>query len=54
MTNQSGIAREYYTENDVNELHKYINKELKQHNIKIHDFFILLIIQKESQINMIT
>ena len=39
VTNQSGIARNYYTENDVNALHDHINKELKKHNIKIHDFF---------------
>ena len=39
VTNQSGIARGYYSENDVKKLHNEINKELKIINCKIHDFF---------------
>tara|TARA_Y100000590_G_scaffold168368_1_gene192565 strand:- start:863 stop:1360 length:498 start_codon:yes stop_codon:yes gene_type:complete len=39
ITNQSGVARGIYTENDVKKLHKEVNKELKKINCKIHDFF---------------
>ncbi|MFL2890388.1 MAG: D-glycero-alpha-D-manno-heptose-1,7-bisphosphate 7-phosphatase [Candidatus Pelagibacterales bacterium] len=38
-TNQSGIARGYYDEKDVEELHSYINIELKKNNTCIDDFF---------------
>ena len=39
VTNQSGIARGYYTENDVNKLHQFINSELKKNGTQIDDFF---------------
>ena len=39
VTNQSGVARGFYTENDVKKLHKEINKQLRKINCKIHDFF---------------
>jgi len=39
VTNQSGVARGYFTENDVKKLHNEINKELKKTNCKIQDFF---------------
>ena len=39
VTNQSGITRGYYTENDVKKLHQYVNKELKKIRTKIDDFF---------------
>ena len=39
-TNQSGIARGYYTELDVTKLHNFINDELKIINAHIDDFFI--------------
>ena len=38
-TNQSGVARGFYTENDVKKLHKEINNQLRKINCKIHDFF---------------
>ncbi len=38
-TNQSGIARGYYTESDVDSLHKFINLELKKNETQIDDFF---------------
>ncbi len=39
ITNQSGIARQYYSAEDVILLHKYINNELKKNNTTIDDFF---------------
>ena len=39
ISNQSGVARGFYTENDVKKLHKEINKQLRKINCKIHDFF---------------
>tara|TARA_B110000483_G_C17739129_1_gene367838 strand:- start:46 stop:540 length:495 start_codon:yes stop_codon:yes gene_type:complete len=39
ITNQSGISREYYTENDVNFLHNFINNELNQIGVEIDDFY---------------
>ena len=39
ITNQSGIARGYFTENDLQIFHKYLNKNLYKVKIKIDDFF---------------
>ena len=39
VTNQSGIARGYYSENDVDKLHIYINEELRKFSSHIDDFF---------------
>ena len=39
ITNQSGVARGLYSENDIKKLHNEINKQLKMRNCKIHDFF---------------
>ena len=38
-TNQSGIARGYYSEGDVRCLHDHISKELKTINAHIDEFF---------------
>ena len=40
VSNQSGIARGLYTEEDVIYLHKYINIELKKIDAHIDEFFI--------------
>lgn len=40
VTNQSGIAKGYYLEEEVNLLHSYINKELSKQNSHIDEFFI--------------
>lgn len=41
ITNQAGVAKNLYTLNNVIELHKQINNELKSNfNTKIDDFFI--------------
>ena len=39
ITNQSGIARKYYTEEDVHRLHAYINEELKKIGAHIDAFY---------------
>ncbi len=39
VTNQSGIARGLYSEEDVEKLHKYINTELMKAETLIDDFF---------------
>jgi len=40
VTNQSGIARGLYSAEDVNYLHKFINKELIKQDAYIDEFFI--------------
>ena len=39
VTNQSGIARGYYTENDFNILSKWMNREFLKHDIKIEKVY---------------
>jgi len=38
ITNQSGVARGYFSEKDIKKLHTQVNKSLKKENCKIHDF----------------
>ena len=40
VTNQSGVSRGLYKKEDVLELHKWMNKELKKVDTFIDDFFI--------------
>jgi len=39
MTNQAGIARGYYTEEDLVKLHNYIDDELEKNNAKIDAYY---------------
>jgi D-glycero-D-manno-heptose 1,7-bisphosphate phosphatase len=39
VTNQSGIARNYFSMNDVKKLHEYMVNELKKKNIKINAIY---------------
>lgn len=38
-TNQAGVARGYYTEEDVRRLHRYMNEELEKEGAHIDRFF---------------
>ncbi len=40
VTNQSGIARGRYTEQDVNKLHKWVDDELNKQGLYIDDWYI--------------
>lgn len=39
VTNQAGIARGYYTEEDMHKLHEYINERLKMYGAHIDAFY---------------
>jgi len=39
ITNQSGVARGYYTETDVQRLHEWMSFDLKKQNAHIDEFF---------------
>ena len=39
VTNQSGVARGYYTEEDIKTLHNFMQEELAKINAHIDDFF---------------
>lgn len=39
VTNQSGVARGYYSEDDVIRLHNYMNEELRNFETKIDEFY---------------
>lgn len=39
VTNQSGIARGRYTEEQVQDLHHWVDKELQEHAVTIDDWF---------------
>lgn len=39
ISNQSGVSRGYFSENDLQELHKYMLGELRQQHITITDIF---------------
>ena len=40
VTNQAGVARGYYTEEDVERLHSFMNEKLKKYGAHIDHFFI--------------
>lgn len=39
ITNQSGIARGYFTQRDIDDLHVYINEQLKKYEAHIDAFY---------------
>tara|TARA_E500000178_G_scaffold356537_1_gene435241 strand:+ start:4820 stop:5323 length:504 start_codon:yes stop_codon:yes gene_type:complete len=48
ITNQSGVKRGYFTEEELNKLHEWINQELKKNNAYIDDFFYCTDLPKEN------
>ena len=52
ITNQSGVFRGFYTENDVKKLHKFMNDQLKKDlGVKIDDFFYAIDDPKINELN---
>ncbi len=39
VSNQSGVARGYYREEDIHRLHEKVNQELLKHNVQIDAFY---------------
>ena len=39
VTNQSGVSRGFYSENDIKKLHKWMNQHLLKYDLMIDDFF---------------
>ncbi|MAR63910.1 MAG: D,D-heptose 1,7-bisphosphate phosphatase [Rickettsiales bacterium] len=39
VTNQSGVSRGFYSENDIKKLHKWMNQQLLKYDLMIDDFF---------------
>ena len=39
VTNQSGVARGYFTINDVHQLHRYLKNELKKYGTKVDKIY---------------
>ena len=39
ISNQSGVSRGFFSKKDVDNLHKWINVQLSEHNVQIDDFF---------------
>ena len=39
ISNQGGIAKEYYKQDDVEKLHKYLNEELTKHDIELDEIY---------------
>ena len=52
VTNQSGIARGFYTEDDLIKLNNYINDRLNEHGVNIEKFTIVHIILKKGLENI--
>lgn len=39
MTNQTGVSRDVFTEDDIKELHTWVKQQFKNHNIDILDIY---------------
>ncbi len=40
LTNQSGVGRGYFTMDDVKQVHDFLVRELAQHKVRLHKFYI--------------
>ena len=51
ITNQSGVSRGFYSENDVKKLHKWMNQQLIKYDLMIDDFFFATDLPDDNDIN---
>ena len=51
VTNQSGVSRGFYSENDVKKLHKWMNQQLIKYDLMIDDFFFATDLPDDNDIN---
>jgi D-glycero-D-manno-heptose 1,7-bisphosphate phosphatase len=51
VTNQSGVSRGFYSENDIKKLHKWMNQQLLKYDLIIDDFFFATDLPNNNDIN---
>ena len=51
VTNQSGVSRGFYSENDIKKLHKWMNQQLLRYDLIIDDFFFATDLPNNNDIN---
>ena len=51
VTNQSGVSRGFYSENDIKKLHKWMNQQLLEYDLMIDDFFFATDLPNNNNIN---
>ena len=51
VTNQSGVSRGFYSENDITKLHKWMNQQLLKYDLMIDDFFFATDLPNNNNIN---
>jgi len=51
VTNQSGVSRGFYSENDIKKLHKWMNQQLLKYDLMIDDFFFATDLPNNNDIN---
>ena len=51
VTNQSGVSRGFYSENDIKKLHKWMNQQLVKYDLMIDDFFFATDLPNNNNIN---
>ncbi len=51
VSNQSGVSRGFYSENDIKKLHKWMNQQLLKYDLMIDDFFFATDLPNNNNIN---
>ena len=51
VSNQSGVSRGFYSENDIKKLHKWMNQQLLKYDLMIDDFFFATDLPNNNDIN---
>jgi len=51
ITNQSGVSRGFYSENDIKKLHNWMNQQLLKYDLMIDDFFFSTDLPNNDDIN---